>query len=217
MIPFYKIKTTNYPCENSGMILQAITFVIAFIFMLAMCIFAYRNGEYLGVVIIFVLFLLSILLINIVIIYCDRKIIRQILQILQNSSSKNDVKHIGEYLEYKKGRRIHYQLRLQPEILLLIGKIYKNYYQDKGMVKEYGIAIDLIKISVEYDPTLESIAEIDDLSNFSVNIFEKINFTKRSYFIILLNIFFTIILWMIVVFLIMMSIINIINVIVKLL
>ena len=56
MIPFYKIKITNYPCKNSGIVLQAITFVIAFIFMLAMCIYAYKNGEYLGIVIIFVLF-----------------------------------------------------------------------------------------------------------------------------------------------------------------
>ena len=215
MIPFYKIKMTNYPCKNNGIVLQIIAFILASAFMLSMCIYAYGRGQYLGIIVIFALFLLCVLLINTAVIHYDWKTIRQILQVLQNSSSKSDIEHIGEYLEYTKGRRIHYQLRRHPEILLLIGKIYKNYYQDKRLSNDDGIAIDLIKISVEYDSTLKSIAETEDLSILAVKILQKINFAPKSYFIIFLNIFFKIILWMIIAFLIMASIINIINIIVN--
>ena len=208
----YKFISACYPCKNKGMFLKAFTFFTIFALTLSICVYALRNGDPQGAVLVFASFLFIILVINAVEICYDWGLVEQILQVLQRSGNEHDVEHICKHLEYTKGRRIHCLLRRRPEILLLTGKIFENYAENKNDMNKIEFAGNLIKISVQQDRTLAQIAETENLSEVARKISEKTTFISISRFIAFVRLFFKSLLWLFIVFLSMAIVIGVIRI-----
>ena len=155
-IPFSDIGKTNSPCSVNGFILKIVYVSFVLFFMLLLASKFHKEGL-LPLLVILSLAVVPVFIVNVVINLHDRELVKKILQGL--CGRKGDPTDIWEYLEQRKGARIHFSIRRKTEVLLLLGKLLEHYAKSRREEDKLAVAHDLIETAVTYDPQLKRLSE----------------------------------------------------------